>query len=90
MAKKRKGNSQGLEPRALKKKRARDLAAANTREREIRRAENQRIGQRSDSDLHHTSDGDIVRTPIEYNRNTHGRGEVGRRKKRGRKKRRVA
>ena len=89
MAKKRKGNSQGLKPRALKAKRARDLAAANTREREIKRAQNQARGQRSDSDLHHTSDGRIVRTSIAYNRNTHGRGEVGRRKKRGKKKRSV-
>ena len=34
--------TQRLSPTALRAKRARDLAAANTREREIKRAENQR------------------------------------------------
>ena len=34
---------QKLSPTALRDKRARDLAAANTRGREIKRAENQRI-----------------------------------------------
>ena len=33
---------QKLSPTALRAKRARDLAAANTRDREIKRAENQR------------------------------------------------
>ena len=33
---------QKLSPSALRAKRARDLAAANTRDREIKRAENQR------------------------------------------------
>ncbi len=88
MAKKRKGNSQGLSPKALKAKRARDLAAANTREREIKRAENQRIGQNSNSDLHHSSDGSITRVSVAYNRDTFARGD--RRKKRGRKKRAIA
>ena len=34
--------TQRLSPTALRAKRARDLAAANTREREIKRADNQR------------------------------------------------
>ena len=88
MAKKVKGNSQGLNPKALKAKRKRDLAAANTREREIRRAENRGSGQNSNSDLHHTSDGKIVRTSVAYNRDTFGRGD--RRRRRGRKKRAIA
>jgi len=76
MAKKRPGNSQGLSREALAAKRARDLAAANTPDREEKRAENQRIGQRSDSDLHHTPSGAVRRTSIAYNRATHSRGEV--------------
>ena len=76
MAKKRPGNSQGLSRTALAAKRARDLAAANTPVREQKRAENQRIGQRGDSDLHHTPSGTVRRTSIAYNRATHDRGEV--------------
>ena len=76
MANKRPGNSQGLSPTALRAKRARDLAAANSPARKAKRAENQRIGQRSDSDLHHTKSGAVKRTSIAYNRATHSRGEV--------------
>ena len=76
MSKKRAGNSQGLSPEALAAKRARDLAAANSPDREKKRAENQRIGQSSDSDLHHTSSGTVRRVSIAYNRATHTRGEV--------------
>ena len=57
MATKQAGNSQGLSREALAAKRARDLAAANSPARKSKRAENQRIGQRSDSDIHHESDG---------------------------------
>jgi len=67
------------------KSKAKDLAAAKTPKRRRRKAENQRKGQRSDSDLHHTKSGKIVRVSKAYNRNTHGRGEVGRRRKRGRR-----
>mgnify|MGYP000022320626 CR=1 FL=1 len=76
MANKRKGNSQGLSPQALRDKRARDKAAAMSPKRKARKAENQRIGQRSDSDLHHTKSGTVRRTSIAYNRATHTRGEV--------------
>lgn len=76
MAIKQAGNSQGLSPQALADKRARDLAAANTPAREKKRAQNQKIGQNSNSDLHHTSSGTIRRTSIAYNRATHTRGEV--------------
>jgi len=69
-------NSQGLSPAALRRKRARDKAAAMTPARKKRKRENQAIGQRSDSDLHHTPSGQIRRTTIAYNRATHDRGEV--------------
>ena len=69
-------NSQGLSPTALRKKRARDKAAAMTPARKKRKRENQAIGQRGDSDLHHTPSGQIRRTTIAYNRATHDRGEV--------------
>ena len=75
MAVKRAGNSQGLSRVALAAKRARDLAMAKTTDRKDKKAENQRIGQRSDSDLHHAS-GTVKRTSIAYNRATHDRGEV--------------
>tara|TARA_R100000900_G_scaffold143928_1_gene127438 strand:- start:646 stop:882 length:237 start_codon:yes stop_codon:yes gene_type:complete len=76
MAEKRPGNSQGLSRSALAAKRARDLAAANSPAREEKRAENQRIGQRSDSDLHHTKSGVVKRVSVAYNRATHDRNEV--------------
>ena len=76
MGVKRAGNSQGLGRSALAAKRARDLAAANSPARKAKRAENQRIGQRSDTDLHHTKSGTVRRTSIAYNRATHTRGEV--------------
>ena len=76
MAEKRPGNSQGLNPAALRRKRARDKAAAMTPLRKKRKRENQAIGQRGDSDLHHTKSGTIRRTSVAYNRATHSRGEV--------------
>ena len=76
MAEKRPGNSQGLSPAALRRKRARDKAAAMTPIRRRKKAENQRIGQRGDSDLHHTPSGQVRRTSIAYNRATRDRGEV--------------
>ena len=76
MANKREGNSQGLGRAALAAKRARDISAAKTTKRKERKAENQRIGQSSTSDIHHKSDGTTERTSIAYNRATHTRGEV--------------
>ena len=75
MSEKRAGNSQGLSPTALRAKRARDKAMAMTKDRKDKKAENQRIGQRSDSDIHHTS-GTTKRTSIAYNRASNSRGEV--------------
>ena len=75
MAEKRAGNSQGLSRWALARKRLRDKLMAMTTNRKDKKAENQRIGQRSDSDLHHTS-GTVRRTSIAYNRATYDRNEV--------------
>ena len=76
MAEKRPGNSQGLNRLALAAKRLRDLIAAKTKKRKDRKAENQRIGQKSGTDLHHTSSGTVKRVSIAYNRATHDRNEV--------------
>tara|TARA_B100001094_G_scaffold133854_1_gene129655 strand:+ start:335 stop:574 length:240 start_codon:yes stop_codon:yes gene_type:complete len=68
-------NSQGLSPTALKAKRARDKAAAMTGKRKERKAENQRIGQSSNYDLHHKSDGSVIKTTTKNNRNVFKHGE---------------
>ena len=73
MSEKRPGNSQGLSPTALRAKRARDKAMAMTTSRKDKKAENQRIGQRSDSDLHHTGSG-VKRVSIKNNRGNFGNG----------------
>tara|TARA_R110002049_G_scaffold127659_1_gene284508 strand:+ start:316 stop:549 length:234 start_codon:yes stop_codon:yes gene_type:complete len=64
---------QKLSPQAAKNKAARDLAMAKTPARKAKKAENQRIGQRSDSDLHHTGSG-IKRVSIKNNRGNFGKG----------------
>ena len=64
---------QKLSPSAAKKKAARDLAYAKSPARKRKKAENQRLGQRSDSDLHHTGSG-IKRVSIKNNRGKFGRG----------------
>ena len=76
MAKKRAGNSQGLSRWALARKRLRDLIAAKTKKRKDRKAENQRLGQNSETDLHHASSGTVKRVSIAYNRATLDRNEV--------------
>jgi len=68
-------NSQGLSPTALKAKRARDKAAAMTDKRKARKAENQRIGQSSNYDLHHKPDGSVVKMSTKNNRNVFKHGE---------------
>ena len=55
-------------PFALTKQKLSRKAAA------AKKAENQRIGQRSDSDLHHTKSGSVVRVPIKKNRGNFGNG----------------
>ena len=64
---------QKLSPSAAKKKAARDLAMAKTPARRLKKKQNQAIGQRSDSDLHHTSSG-IKRVSIKNNRGNFGLG----------------
>ena len=64
---------QKLSRKAAADKKARDIAAAKTPARRAKKAQNQRIGQRSDSDLHH--DGNKVkRISIKNNRGYYGRG----------------
>ena len=65
---------QKLSPLAAKDKAIRDKKSAMTKKRKDRKAENQRNGQRSDSDLHHTSSGLLKRVSIKNNRGNYGRG----------------
>jgi hypothetical protein len=65
--------AQKLSPKASAAKKVRDIAAAKTPLRKHRKAENQRAGQRSDSDLHHSSSG-LKRVSIKNNRGNFGRG----------------
>jgi len=64
---------QKLKPAAAKRKAEADVAMAKTPARKARKAENQRIGQRSDSDLHHTGSG-VKRVSIKNNRGNFGNG----------------
>jgi len=64
---------QKLSKEAALKKAARDLAMAKTPARRLKKAQNQRIGQRSDSDLHHTGSS-IKRVSIKNNRGNFGNG----------------
>ena len=64
---------QKLSPKASAAKKRRDTLAAKSALRKHRKAENQRIGQRSDSDLHHTGSA-VKRVSIKNNRGNYGRG----------------
>jgi len=64
---------QKLSPEAAKDKAKRDLLAAKSPARRLKKAQNQKIGQRSDSDLHHTGSG-IKRVSIKNNRGNFGNG----------------
>ena len=65
---------QKLSPEASKAKAVRDKKIAMTGHRKKRKRENERMGQRSDSDIHHTKDGKQVRVPIKDNRGNFGKG----------------
>ena len=65
---------QRLSPLAARDKAIRDKKSAMTKKRKDRKAENQRNGQRSDSDLHHTSSGLLKRVSIKNNRGNYGQG----------------
>tara|TARA_R100001369_G_scaffold81607_1_gene112661 strand:- start:80 stop:313 length:234 start_codon:yes stop_codon:yes gene_type:complete len=64
---------QKLSKEAALKKATRDLAMAKTPARKLKKKQNQAIGQRSDSDLHHTGSG-IKRVSIKNNRGNFGNG----------------
>ena len=65
---------QKLSPKAAAAKKRRDTLIAKTPARKRKKAENQRIGQRSDSDLHHTGSGAPIRVSIKNNRGNFGKG----------------
>ena len=73
---KRPGNPQGLSRWALARKRRADVREAKKKERKKRRAHAQRVGQRSDSDIHHMKGGTWERVKIAYNRASNTRNEV--------------
>ena len=64
---------QKLSKKAAADKKARDIAAAKTPARRAKKAQNQRIGQKSDSDLHHNGN-KVKRISIKNNRGFFGRG----------------
>ena len=66
---------QKLSPKAKAAKKARDITAAKTTKRKARKRQNQAVGQRSDSDLHHKSDGSVVKMSTKNNRNVWKHGE---------------
>ena len=67
---------QKLSPVAKKAKHNRDVAMAKTDRRSAMKAQAQRIGQRSDSDIHHVSGraGATKRVSIAKNRGVFGKG----------------
>ena len=65
---------QKLSPEAAAAKAARDKKMAMSPARKRKKAQNQRIGQRSDSDLHHTKSGAVKRVSVKNNRGNYGSG----------------
>jgi hypothetical protein len=65
---------QRLTATAARMKAIRDKKAAMTPKRKARKAQNQRIGQSSTSDIHHKSDGSTEKVSIKNNRGNFGRG----------------
>jgi len=65
---------QKLSPEAAAAKAARDKKMAMSPARKRKKAQNQRIGQRSDSDLHHTKSGAVKRVSVKNNRGNYGNG----------------
>lgn len=74
--KKKGGPIQQLSPLAARRKARRDVLFAKTKDRKAKKAENQRIGQRSNSDLHHVDGkvGETKRMSIKNNRGDSGDG----------------
>ena len=73
---------QKLSKTARAAKLARDKKAAMTAKRKARKAQNQRIGQKSNSDIHHGKGGSVRRVSIKANRGNFGKGT----KKEGKRK----
>ena len=65
---------QKLSPKAAAAKKRRDIAMAKTADRKRKKAQNQRLGQRSDSDIHHGPKGIVKRISVKNNRGNFGRG----------------
>ena len=65
---------QKLSPKAAAAKKKRDIEYAKSPARKRKKAENQRIGQKSDSDLHHSGSGAPTRVSIKNNRGNFGKG----------------
>ena len=65
---------QKLTPKAAAAKKRRDIKFAKSPARKAKKAENQRIGQNSKTDLHHTKSGAVKRISINNNRGNYGRG----------------
>ena len=65
---------QKLSPKASAAKAHRDTLAAKTPARKHKKAQNQRLGQRSNSDLHHAKSGLVKRVSINNNRGNFGNG----------------
>jgi|TARA_R100001594_G_scaffold107295_1_gene141857 hypothetical protein len=65
---------QKLSSKAAVAKKKRDIEFAKTPARKRKKAQNQRIGQNSNSDLHHMSSGKVKRVSIKNNRGNFGRG----------------
>lgn len=64
---------QKLSPKAAAAKKRRDIEYAKSPARKRKKAQNQRIGQRSNSDLHHTGSA-VKRVSIKNNRGNFGKG----------------
>ena len=65
---------QKLSPKASAAKAIRDKEMAMSPARKRKKAQNQRIGQRSDLDLHHTKSGAVKRVSVKNNRGNYGNG----------------
>jgi len=66
------GGAQKLSRTARAKRNKDNIAKASEQYRIDRRGDNHKLGQRSDSDLHHTKSGTVVRTTRAYNIATNG------------------
>ena len=66
--------AQKLSKKAKKAKHNRDVKAAKTPKRKARKKQNQKKGQRSNSDIHHTKSGGTRRVSVKKNRGNFGKG----------------